>query len=123
VQGARKPKKGGRSKSLAAPSEVIIQSSDPIQNSAELIEHQIGAQVQEVSDMNSFNNGSLVDGVLRHEVDSVNFRIQAERLFNIGMNLGISSNEDRILMVERLIDSVGDEQRADLEVGDVVVPQ
>jgi hypothetical protein len=39
------------------------------------------------------------------------------------MNLGISSNEDRILMVERLIDSVGDEQRADFEVGDVVVPQ
>jgi hypothetical protein len=72
-----------------------------------------------LSDMNSFNNGSLVDGIPRYDnhVDPVNFHIQAERLFNIGMNLGISSNEDRILMVERLIDSKGAE---DL-VGDVEV--
>jgi hypothetical protein len=38
------------------------------------------------------------------------------------MNLGISSNEDRIAMIE-LIDSEGGERRVEIEVGDVVIDQ
>jgi hypothetical protein len=32
------------------------------------------------------------------------YRLQAERLFNIGMNLGVTTNSDRISMVEKLMD-------------------
>jgi hypothetical protein len=86
--------------------------SDPIQNNSTDI---VGREERpELSDMNSFNNDSLIGGNQRcvSQAEVANFRIEAERLFNIGMNLGISSNEDRISMVERLIDSHG--------VGDVV---
>jgi hypothetical protein len=81
----------------------------------------VGAAVPELSDMNSFNNNSIIDGNQRCDMEPEvsNFRIEAERLFNIGMNLGISSNEDRIALVERLMESNG----ADVEVGDVEVDQ
>ncbi|MCI50455.1 hypothetical protein A2U01_0071699, partial [Trifolium medium] len=36
--------------------------------------------------------------------ETVAYRLEAERLFNIGINLGVSSNEDRRMMIERLID-------------------
>jgi hypothetical protein len=39
-----------------------------------------------------------------HDVESEAYRIEAERLFNIGLNLGCSTNEERIVMIERLID-------------------
>jgi hypothetical protein len=39
-----------------------------------------------------------------HEGESEAYRIEAERLFNIGLNLGCSTNEERIVMIERLID-------------------
>ncbi|WJX38024.1 hypothetical protein P8452_25725 [Trifolium repens] len=94
--------------------------SDPIQTPSVVAARDETMCAPEVSDMNSFNNESLVDGIPRcmNQVDPVNFRIEAERLFNIGMNLGILlHNEDRILMVERLVDSNGAE---DL-VGDVEV--
>jgi hypothetical protein len=32
------------------------------------------------------------------------YRIEAERLFNIGLNLGATTNAERIAMVDRLID-------------------
>jgi hypothetical protein len=32
------------------------------------------------------------------------YRIEAERLFNIGLNLGATTNAERIEMVERLLD-------------------
>jgi hypothetical protein len=32
------------------------------------------------------------------------YRLEAERLFNIGINLGCTSNEERITIIERLID-------------------
>ncbi|PNX93717.1 hypothetical protein L195_g016874 [Trifolium pratense] len=36
--------------------------------------------------------------------ETVAYRLEAERLFNIRTNLGVSSNEDRRMMIERLID-------------------
>jgi hypothetical protein len=39
-----------------------------------------------------------------HDVESEAYRIEAERLFNIGLNLGCSTNEERIVMIDRLID-------------------
>jgi hypothetical protein len=77
-----------------------------------------GVVVPELSDLNSFNDDIIIDGNQRRVLqdDVATFRIEAERLFNIGMNLGISSNEDRLAMVDRLIDSngavevVGDEE-------------
>jgi hypothetical protein len=39
-----------------------------------------------------------------HDVESEAYRLEAERLFNIGLNLGCSTNEERIVMIERLID-------------------
>ncbi|MCH83079.1 hypothetical protein A2U01_0003894, partial [Trifolium medium] len=39
-----------------------------------------------------------------HDAGSVAFRVEAEGLFNIGLNLGCTSNEERITMIERLID-------------------
>jgi hypothetical protein len=32
------------------------------------------------------------------------YRIEAERLFNIGLNMGATTNAERIAMVDRLID-------------------
>ncbi|WJX50133.1 hypothetical protein P8452_36479 [Trifolium repens] len=119
VKNARRPKHDSGGNSLAQTSDEVSQSSDPIQTPSFLAAREVTVCAPVLSDMNSFNNESLVDGIMRceNQVDPVNFRIEAERLFNIGMNLGISSNEDRISMVERLIDSEG----ADDLVGDVEV--
>ncbi|MCH80618.1 hypothetical protein A2U01_0001388, partial [Trifolium medium] len=49
----------------------------------------------------------LVEGEENDINDVVNkqYRIEAERLFNIGLNMGVTTNADRISMMERLIDS------------------
>jgi hypothetical protein len=39
-----------------------------------------------------------------HDAESEAYRIEAERLFNIGLNLGCTTNEERISMIERLVD-------------------
>jgi hypothetical protein len=39
-----------------------------------------------------------------HDVGSTAYRIEAERLFNTGVNLGCTTNEERISMIDRLID-------------------
>jgi hypothetical protein len=123
VQAGRRPKQP-RNGSISSQSREATQTSDPIQNSGDNLVCEEGIGEHEVSDMNSINHESLVDGVLRsdHQLDSVNFCIEAERLFNIWMNLGISSNEDRIAMIE-LIDSEGGERRVEIEVGDVMIDQ
>jgi hypothetical protein len=117
----RRPKHDRRGTSSSTPSVEETQTSDPIQDSKEFVDKEVGVAVPELSDMNSFNNNSIIDGNQRRvmEADVTNFRIEAERLFNIGMNLGISSNEDRIALVERLMDSNGAED----VVGDVEVDQ
>ncbi|WJX62541.1 hypothetical protein P8452_47526 [Trifolium repens] len=119
VQNARRSKPDCRGSSVMQSSEEVSQCSDPIQTPSVAAGSDDMMCAPEVSDVISFNNESLVDGIPKcnNQVDPANFRIEAERLFNIGMNLGISSNEDRIVMVERLIDSNGVE---DL-VGDVEV--
>jgi hypothetical protein len=40
-----------------------------------------------------------------NEATSRQYRVEAERLFNIGLNMGVTTNADRISMVERLVDS------------------
>ncbi|WJX68791.1 hypothetical protein P8452_53129 [Trifolium repens] len=121
VLNTRRPKHDRRGTSSSTPSVEETQTSDPIQDSKEFVDKEVGVAVPELSDMNSFNNNSIIDGNQRRvmEADVTNFRIEAERLFNIGMNLGISSNEDRIALVERLMDSNGAED----VVGDVEVDQ
>ncbi|KAK2447937.1 heterogeneous nuclear ribonucleoprotein Q [Trifolium repens] len=124
VKGARRTKQNKRSGANPTLPEGATQASDPIQDSADTMIQEQGGDTQAVSDVNSYNCNSLVDGVFRGEqINSVNYRIQAERLFNIGMNLGISSNEDRISMVERLIDSEGVEIEPEEGVGDAGVDQ
>jgi hypothetical protein len=48
----------------------------------------------------------LTEGESNLVVDEENrrFRIEAERLFNIGLNLGATTNAERIEIVERLLD-------------------
>ncbi|GAU42371.1 hypothetical protein TSUD_350370 [Trifolium subterraneum] len=48
----------------------------------------------------------LVEGEVNEINDASNekYRIEAERLFNIGLNMGVTTNADIISMVERLID-------------------
>jgi hypothetical protein len=48
-----------------------------------------------------------------------NHRIEIERLFYIGMNLGVTCNEDRMLMVEKLIDWEGNEGATEVVLGEV----
>jgi hypothetical protein len=49
----------------------------------------------------------LVEGEVNeiNEATSRQYRVEAERLFNIGLNMGVTTNADRISMVERLVDS------------------
>ncbi|WJX26817.1 hypothetical protein P8452_15693 [Trifolium repens] len=121
VKNSRRPKHDRRGTSSLTPSVDETQASDPIQDPTDFAVNEVGAAVLELSDMNSFNNNSIIDGNQRCDMEPEvsNFRIEAERLFNIGMNLGISSNEDKIALVERLMESNG----ADVEVGDVEVDQ
>jgi hypothetical protein len=58
-----------------------------------------------------------------HDVESVAYRIEAERLFNIGLNLGCSTNEERIVMIERLIDLEEKEGEVVVVSGDDEVDQ
>ncbi|MCH85191.1 hypothetical protein A2U01_0006035, partial [Trifolium medium] len=58
-----------------------------------------------------------------HDAESAAYRIEAERLFNIGLNLGCSSNEERITMIERLIDLEVKEGVSVVDLGDVDVDQ
>jgi hypothetical protein len=46
----------------------------------------------------------------RGDVDVSRIRLEAERLFHIGLNLGITSNEERLGTLDRMVD---------LEVGDL----
>ncbi|MCI40407.1 hypothetical protein A2U01_0061640 [Trifolium medium] len=51
-----------------------------------------------------------------HDAESVAFRVEAERLFNIGSNLGCTRNGERITMIERLMDL---EEKEDVIVDDL----
>jgi hypothetical protein len=51
-----------------------------------------------------------------------NYRIEAEHLFNIGANLGVTSNDDEIIvMIDRLIDLEEQEAAENVAMGDVDV--
>ncbi|GAU27881.1 hypothetical protein TSUD_159750 [Trifolium subterraneum] len=77
----------------------MSQNSDPILGFSE-------STVQGLGD-------SFVDGGADDEqgLKSNNARIEAERLFNIGINLGVSSNEERVSMIEKLIELEEGDQR------------
>jgi hypothetical protein len=51
------------------------------------------------------------------------YRIEAERLFNIGANLGATSNEERITMIERLMDMESNDMVREDDLGDDEVDQ
>ncbi|GAU39363.1 hypothetical protein TSUD_56900 [Trifolium subterraneum] len=40
-----------------------------------------------------------------NDATSRQYRVEAERLFNIGLNMGVTTNTDRVSMLERLIDA------------------
>ncbi|GAU51438.1 hypothetical protein TSUD_413380, partial [Trifolium subterraneum] len=46
------------------------------------------------------------------------YRIEAERLFNIGLNLGATSNEERITMVERLMEMEKKDVDREVDLGE-----
>jgi hypothetical protein len=49
-------------------------------------------------------------------------RVEAERLFHIGLNLGITSNEERLGILDRMVDlEMRDERNFESEGGDEVV--
>jgi hypothetical protein len=51
-----------------------------------------------------------------------NIRVEAERLFHIGLNLGITSNEERLGILDRMVDlEMRDERNFESEGGDEVV--
>jgi hypothetical protein len=58
-----------------------------------------------------------------HDAESTAYRVEAERLFNIGVNLGCTTNEERITMIERLIDLEEKEGILVEELGDDDVDQ
>jgi hypothetical protein len=51
------------------------------------------------------------------------YRIEVERLFNIGMNMGVTTNAERISLVERLIDLEDKEVNVDDEWEEEIVNQ
>jgi hypothetical protein len=58
-----------------------------------------------------------------HVAESTAYRVEAERLFNIVVNLGCTTNEERITMIERLIDLEEKEGVLVEELGDDDVDQ
>jgi hypothetical protein len=51
-----------------------------------------------------------------------NIRVEAERLFHIGLNLGITSNEERLGILDRMVDlEMRDDRNFESEGGDKVV--
>ncbi|KAK2359679.1 zinc finger CCCH domain-containing protein [Trifolium repens] len=57
-----------------------------------------------------------------NEGHSRQIRVEAERLFHIGLNLGITSNEDRLLTLDRMVDlEVGDEEKFEANGGEEVL--
>ncbi|MCI43869.1 hypothetical protein A2U01_0065108, partial [Trifolium medium] len=62
----------------------------------------------------------LVEGesnIVRDQ-ESRAYRIEAERLFNIGINMGATTNEERISMIERLMDLEEKEVNFAVDLGD-----
>jgi hypothetical protein len=58
-----------------------------------------------------------------HDVESAAYCLEAERLFNIGANLGCLTNEERITMIERLINLEEKEGKVVAVLGDCEVDQ
>ncbi|MCH91139.1 hypothetical protein A2U01_0012064, partial [Trifolium medium] len=108
VQGAR-PRKGvrkfrGTRDNHASKSN--SNSTDPIQSVSDNSEGALSSRIPNDSILISALRVCLVQGqpLPNYNEETVAYRLEAERLFNIGINLGVSSNEDKRLMIERLID-------------------
>jgi hypothetical protein len=55
----------------------------------------------------------------RYDGNMREIRVEAERLFHIGLNLGITSNEERLDMLDRMVDlEVRDEKNFESDGGD-----
>jgi hypothetical protein len=52
------------------------------------------------------------------DIDNRAYRLEAERLFNIGLNMGATSNVERITMVERLMDMEANDVAREVDLGD-----
>jgi hypothetical protein len=46
------------------------------------------------------------------------FRIEVERLFNIGVNMGCTSNEERVTLIEKLMDLEAKDKVSVVALGD-----
>ncbi|GAU27248.1 hypothetical protein TSUD_125280 [Trifolium subterraneum] len=105
--------------------EGTMQLSDPIQEMSDVMVYGERDGGQVISVQNLEEKGSLLEGISAGDQNlcSSNFCIEAERLFNIGVNLGVSSNEERVSMIERLMEMEGVGIRPEEDFGDVMVDQ
>ncbi|GAU44613.1 hypothetical protein TSUD_241060 [Trifolium subterraneum] len=99
----RNPKKAGANGGVRVV-KGTMQSSDPIQEMSEAMVYGERDGGQATSVLNLEEKGSLLEGISVGDQNlcSSNFCIEAKRLFNIGMNLGVSSNEERVSMIDSM---------------------
>jgi hypothetical protein len=100
-----KKKKGRKSKSKISNRGLTETDEDPIQISDSDSVGESGDLI--VQNMIPISNLQLVlnEGELCSVVEGTNthVRIEAERLFHIGLNLGVTSNEERLQTLERMV--------------------
>ncbi|MCH95638.1 hypothetical protein A2U01_0016618, partial [Trifolium medium] len=84
-------------------------------NKERMQKHKEGEEEEEEEEQNEEWQGVLVgytltvvlnEGEVNREDDDhmKEVRLEAERLFHIGLNLGVSSNEERLLTLDRMVD-------------------
>jgi hypothetical protein len=104
-KGGRKGKKGKKKKSKGHGKNSNVEESNSISDDSVLVESLQGPRRGNFVPVTALEV-VLTEGESNLVVDEANrrYRIEAERLFNIGLNLGATTNAERIEMVERLLD-------------------
>jgi hypothetical protein len=95
---------------------------DEIQSSDNSGDFSVGAATRRipVSNIQIVLNEGEVNRPLDDNLRTI--RVEAERLFHIGLNLGITSNEERLGILDRMVDlEMRDERNFESEGGDEVV--
>jgi hypothetical protein len=128
IKGGRKSKKnkGAKKKKVKGAGELEDSQEDEIQNETSESTGESGCGVSTAKQLIPVSNIQIVlnEGEVcrSNEGHSRQIRIEAERLFHIGLNLGITSNEDRLSTLDRMVDlEVGDEAKFDADGGDEVL--
>jgi hypothetical protein len=104
-KGGRNSKKGKKKKSKASHKISVAEADDPISEDSaysDSLHRPSGKNFVPVASLEVV----LTEGESNLVRDEANkrYQIEAERLFNIGLNLGATTNSERIEMVERLLD-------------------